>query len=228
MSNTISNLSCKLIIVGDSTTGKSSILIKYTHGDFTEYTKSTIGVEFAIKLLNIDDSIVKLQIWDTAGQERFKAITNAYYRGSMGCFVVFDITRKITFDHVDKWVSELKEYANEDVIIFLVGNKSDLEKQREVSTEMASRYATSRGFIYFETSAKNGDNIHMAFEQIARKIYNRHVTNLSNDKQRIIGNAATSTVIELENELKPLSLSDVHVGNQVNISNIQRTESCLC
>jgi len=139
----------KLIIVGDSGVGKTNILNRFTKNIFNEDNKSTIGVEFGTKLLEIQNHTVKLQIWDTAGQERYKAITVAYYKGSKGALIVFDLTRKETFKNVLRWYTDIKQNGEKDTCIILVGNKSDLE-EREVSFEEAMSFAEkySINFIF--------------------------------------------------------------------------------
>ena len=125
----------KIVLIGDSGVGKTNILSRYINNEFSLATQSTVGVEFGSKIIKKNGKVIKLQIWDTAGQERYKSITSAYYKGSRGAFVVYDITRKTTYDNIDKWIGELKTNGSEDVLIMLVGNKSDLEEKREVITE---------------------------------------------------------------------------------------------
>jgi len=127
----------KIVLIGDSGVGKSNILSKYLTDTFTFDSKATVGVEFGSKNLELDGNKIKMQIWDTAGQERYKSITNAYYKGAKGALLVFDLTKKQTFDSVDKWISDLKTNGDEHITIILVGNKSDLEEQRQVSSEEA-------------------------------------------------------------------------------------------
>lgn len=135
----------KVIIIGDSGVGKSNMLSRYLKNEFSLETKSTVGVEFGAKKLDLYGMKVKVQIWDTAGQERYKSITNAYYKGAKGCLLVYDITKKESFDNVDKWISELKFNGDKDVVIVLVGNKSDLEEDRAVQIEEAQHKANQYG-----------------------------------------------------------------------------------
>ena len=123
----------KIVLIGDSFVGKSNILSKYLKNEFNEDSKATVGVEFGSKSFSIENHSIKAQIWDTAGQERYKAITNAYYKGALGAFLVYDITRKETFDSVDKWIPELKANGSKNMSILIIGNKSDLEEKRTVS-----------------------------------------------------------------------------------------------
>ena len=131
----------KLVLIGDSGVGKTNILSRYINNEFSFATKSTVGVEFGSKIIMKEDKTIKLQIWDTAGQERYRSITNAYYKGAKGAFVVYDITRKDTFINVDKWIGDLKTNGNEDVFILLIGNKCDLEDKREVSSDEVAKKA---------------------------------------------------------------------------------------
>lgn len=116
----------KIVIIGDSGVGKTNLLSRFVDGTFSIDSKPTIGVEFATKTYNIDNKVIKNQIWDTAGQQRFRAITNAYYRGAQGAVIVYDITKSRTFENLNKWLSELRDNAEPDIAIMLLGNKCDL------------------------------------------------------------------------------------------------------
>lgn len=156
----------KIVLTGDSGVGKSNILSRYIKNEFNLDTKSTVGVEFGAKRLKLKGMNIKAQIWDTAGQERYKSITNAYYKGSKGAIIVFDISRRDTFSNVDRWISELKNNAESDASVLLVGNKCDLEHQREVSKEEAKAKSEEYGMAYMETSAMHSINIEKAFEHL--------------------------------------------------------------
>ena len=125
----------KLIIVGDSGVGKSNLLSRFTRNEFSLDSKSTIGVEFATKSIVAEGKTIKAQIWDTAGQERYRAITSAYYRGAVGALLVYDLTKHATFENVERWLKELRDHAEANIVVMLVGNKSDLKPQRAVPTE---------------------------------------------------------------------------------------------
>ena len=127
----------KLIIVGDTGVGKTNIIGKYIADSFNENTKSTVGVEFFTKSFKINEDYIKMEIWDTAGQERYKSITSAYYKGSNGALLVYDITRTATFDDIEKWINEVKDVVEGELKFVLVGNKSDLTNERKVETETA-------------------------------------------------------------------------------------------
>ena len=160
----------KIVLIGDSGVGKTNILSRYLTDKFSSTTQPTVGVEFGSKIVKKGEKLIKLQIWDTAGQERYKSITSAYYKGAKGAFVVYDISRKSTFDNVDKWINELKNNGSEDVFILLVGNKSDLNDQREISEEEVKKKAEVYNIAFCETSALKGNNIEFAFESLIDKI----------------------------------------------------------
>ena len=184
----------KVVLIGDSGVGKTNILSRYVRDDFSIETKSTVGVEFGSKVLKVNNTSIKIQIWDTAGQEQYKSITKAYYKGARGAFVVYDITRKETFSSVEKWVDELKNNGDEGVCIILLGNKCDLEDQRQVSTEEAMRKSELYKIALCETSAMQAVNIDKAFtimvEEIMKQIGKKDEDNAniigSNDKNGII------------------------------------------
>jgi small GTP-binding protein len=130
------------VLIGDSGVGKSNLLLRYTKNQFKVNSQSTIGVEFATRSIKVEDQYVRAQIWDTAGQERYRAITNAYYRNAVGALLVYDITKYSSFQNIERWFGELREHAEYNISVLLVGNKLDLAKSsRAVSTEEASTYA---------------------------------------------------------------------------------------
>ena len=163
----------KIIIIGDSGVGKSNILGRYLHNEFKHDTKSTVGVEFGSKQFTVENHQIKAQIWDTAGQERYKAITSAYYKGAKGAFVVYDITRKNTFETVNKWVSDISAAADKKITLILIGNKNDLEDQRQVTKEMGEEKAKELGLAFMETSACSGENLDKAFQLMINEIYKK-------------------------------------------------------
>lgn len=149
----------RYIIVGDIAVGKSCILLQFSSNQFREEHELTIGVEFAIKTLEVNNKFVKLQIWDTAGEEAFQSVTRSYYKGASCAIVVYDITRKQTFEHVTKWINDVRENCKKNVCIILVGNKSDLEESRQVSKEEAENFAKDNDLLFLEASAKDRKNI---------------------------------------------------------------------
>lgn len=157
----------KVVIIGDSGVGKTNLLSRFVDDAFSMDSKPTIGVEFATKTLTIDSKLIKNQIWDTAGQERFRAITNAYYRGAQGAIIVYDLTKSKTFDNISKWLGELRENAEADITVMLLGNKSDLEA-RDVKMEAVEDYVTANKLLYLETSALSGQNVEEAFNNLIK------------------------------------------------------------
>ena len=173
----------KIIIIGDSGVGKSNILSRYLHNEFKEVTKSTVGVEFGSKKLNVNGTNIKLQIWDTAGQERYRSITSAYYKGSKGCFIVYDITSTQTYDNIQKWYEEIKKTSGKGISIILVGNKCDLENERKVTVEMGQDKAKNLNCPFFETSALNKTCIDEVFQTISEDIYNKSKNDKNLDEE---------------------------------------------
>lgn len=161
----------KIVLIGDSGVGKSNILSRFTRNEFCLESKSTIGVEFATRTLQVDGKTIKAQIWDTAGQERYRAITSAYYRGAVGAFLVYDITKKQTFDNVQRWLRELRDHADSNIVIMLAGNKSDLNHLRAVDEADGQTLAERDGLSFLETSALEAVNIEQAFQTILKEIY---------------------------------------------------------
>ncbi len=173
----------KILILGDSFVGKTNMLKRFLHNKFDMNTKETVGVEFGTKnfLMGKKQDIVKVQIWDTAGQERYRSVTKAYYKGGKGALLVYDITRRSTFDNIDNWLIDLRTNGDNNILIALIGNKSDLEEKREISKEEAQTKAEQYNIAFLETSAKSGDNINKAFTQLVEQVYNAHITMLEND-----------------------------------------------
>ncbi|KNA09637.1 hypothetical protein SOVF_151790 [Spinacia oleracea] len=161
----------KVVLIGDSAVGKSQLLARFARNEFSIDSKATIGVEFQTRTLIIDTKTVKAQIWDTAGQERYRAVTSAYYRGAVGAMLVYDITKRQTFDHVSRWLEELRSHADNNMIIMLIGNKSDLGSLRAVSIEDAKEFAEREGLFFLETSALEALNVEIAFLTILTDIY---------------------------------------------------------
>lgn len=161
----------KVVLIGDSGVGKSNILSRFARNEFSLESKSTIGVEFATRSINVENKLIKAQIWDTAGQERYRAITSAYYRGAMGALLVYDITRHVTFENIERWLKELKDHTDANIVVMLVGNKSDLRHLRAVSAEDGQSFAEKEGLFFMETSALVSTNVEDAFKQILTQIY---------------------------------------------------------
>lgn len=161
----------KVVIIGDSGVGKSNLLSRFTRNEFHLDSKSTIGVEFATRSISHDGKIIKAQIWDTAGQERYRAITSAYYRGAVGALLVYDISKRLTFENVERWLKELRTHADPSIVVMLVGNKCDLKHLQAVITDDAKSFAEQNNLAFIETSAMDSTNVDVAFETILIEIY---------------------------------------------------------
>ena len=199
----------KVILIGDSGVGKTNIMSKFLKDQFMEESKATIGVEFGSKLFNHEGHKIKAQIWDTAGQEKYKAITGAYYKGSKGALVVYDITQKKSFENIEKWVNDLKAAGDPKITIILIGNKNDLDDKRQVSKDQGEEKARSFGCAFLETSAYSGDNIDKAFNLMVKEIYEK----FSNDSTG-------------EDELAPGSNGEDVKLDKVNDKNIKKKSCC--
>jgi len=160
----------KIILVGDSGVGKSCIVQRFTENKFSTNQMYTIGVDFQIRTIDIDGKVVKMQIWDTAGQEKFQSITSQYYRGAHGIIVVYDITRRETFDHAPKWFGEIERHAMPDARKLLIGNKSDLNDQRQIESDEAQSYGRKMNITAIETSAKEATNVDHSFKMLAQDV----------------------------------------------------------
>ena len=153
----------KYIIIGDSGVGKSCLLLQFTDKRFEQTHDLTIGVEFGARTLHLKNKTIKLQIWDTAGQESFRSITRSYYRGASGALLVYDVTRRETFEHLASWLDDARDNSNISISILLIGNKTDLAEKREVSFEEGQAFAKEHGLLFLETSAKSSDHVEEAF-----------------------------------------------------------------
>ena len=160
----------RICLIGNACVGKTSLLARYADNSFKESYANTIGVDFRVVTLKYKDIIAKVHIWDTAGNERFKSITINYYRSSHGFLYVYDITSKESFENLDMWINLTNENCGTNAINFLVGNKSDLEKEREVTKEEGEEFAKKYDLIFIETSAKNNDNVDKLFEYFTYKL----------------------------------------------------------
>ena len=192
----------KVVLIGDTSVGKTNILSKYLTNDFDPDSKATVGVEFGTKNFKIEDNIVKVQIWDTAGQERYRSITNAYYKGAKGSLLVYDITNPKTFESIDRWLSDLKVNGDENISVVLLGNKSDLESDRKVTTQQGKEKAEFYKLAFMETSALNGNNIEKAFSELITDVYKNHHDLFAKEAKVVINDRAISLENADENDEK--------------------------
>ncbi|KAJ3089300.1 Ras- protein Rab-11A [Quaeritorhiza haematococci] len=197
----------KVVLIGDSGVGKSNLLSRFTRDEFSLESKSTIGVEFATRTIQVDGKTIKAQIWDTAGQERYRAITSAYYRGAFGALLVYDIAKHPTYANVNRWLKELRDHADTNIVIMLVGNKSDLRHLRAVPTEEAKQFAVENGLSFIETSALDSSNVELAFQKILTEIY-RNVSNKALESSVEGGDAGLSKGKRIELEPTPVKAEE--------------------
>jgi len=163
----------KLLLIGDTSVGKSSLLLRFTEDTFNSTFISTIGIDFKVKTVDIDGERVKLQVWDTAGQERFRTITTAYYRTAQGIILTYDVTNPDSFANLKMWAKAIDQHAAKNVYRILVGNKCDLVDKRQISIEKGRELANEFGIPFFETSAKDATSVEEAFLTLARDIKKR-------------------------------------------------------
>eukprot|EP00928_Gymnodinium_smaydae_P031158 TRINITY_DN22960_c0_g1_i1.p1 TRINITY_DN22960_c0_g1~~TRINITY_DN22960_c0_g1_i1.p1 ORF type:complete len:364 (+),score=51.84 TRINITY_DN22960_c0_g1_i1:106-1197(+) len=165
----------KFIIIGDEAVGKTCLLLQFTDKRYRTSHQVTVGVEFGSRTVEIGNKLIKLQCWDTAGQDRFRSIVRSYYRGAAGALLVYDITRRDSFDHVTNWLGEARNNADPELVIMLVGNKNDRQSERQVSMEEGQAYANQHGLSFLETSAVTGFMVDEAFTRTARMVYQKTV-----------------------------------------------------
>ena len=161
----------KIILIGDWGVGKSNILLRITQDAFDAESRTTIGVEFSQKVMNINQQKIVVQIWDTAGQDRYKAITSAYYRSASAAILVYDISKRSSFENLQNWIKEIRENTSESISIMLLGNKIDLESSRAITKIEGEEYARKNQFLFMEVSALSGENIIQAFNSVVLSVY---------------------------------------------------------
>ncbi|GBG29783.1 Ras-related protein Rab-5B [Hondaea fermentalgiana] len=162
----------KLVLLGETAVGKSSIALQFARGTFLQYQESTIGAAFLTQSVIVDGNTIKFEIWDTAGQERYHSLAPMYYRGAKAAIVVYDITSKQSFERAKAWVAELQQSGSSDMVIALAGNKADLSSQRDVSEEDAQQYATDNGLLFLETSTRLDHSRSWLNQLMAQPSYN--------------------------------------------------------
>ncbi|KAK3716935.1 hypothetical protein RRG08_026725 [Elysia crispata] len=177
----------RLMLVGDQTVGKTCLLCQYANHEFHDHHVTTLGVDFRVRLIEVEGKTIKMQIWDTAGQERFLAITKQYYTRAQGCLLVFDICSRSSFESLAKWLLYVKMYAQKDTAVIIIGNKTDLEERRQVATETAQQFADENGILYYETSAKDLKSLEKPFYELCRQVVEATNKSLnSEDNGRVI------------------------------------------
>ncbi|KAG5856558.1 ras-related protein Rab-25-like [Anguilla rostrata] len=167
------NFVFKVVLIGESGVGKSNLLSRFTKNEFNHDSRTTIGVEFSTRTVQLDSATIKAQIWDTAGLERYRAITSAYYRGAVGALLVYDIAKQLTYESVEGWLKELYDHADPNIVVMLVGNKSDLTSLRSVPVTEAKEFAEKKSLLFMETSALESTNVEAAFNSVLAEIHKR-------------------------------------------------------
>ena len=179
----------KILLLGDSTVGKTCFLLRYTDDTFLDLHMATIGLDYRLKTMILDDHrIVKVQLWDTAGQDKFRAITRNYYKGARGIILIYDVTNIKSFENIKKWINEIKEEISEKVTIVLIGNKIDNEGERKISKDQGEKLASEYGVQFFETSAKTGQGINESVFYLVQKIVEADPEIKNKGKRLIIKN----------------------------------------
>ena len=189
MSKTDYDYKCKLLIIGDSEVGKTSVVSRYTKDIFNLNYLATTGIEFFSKDENIDNKIVRIELWDTAGQEKFHSLTAGFFRNAEGIIVMFDVTNTISFENIRNWTESIKTHMSseiDNIPVIIVGNKIDLY-EREIKTEEANKYCNELGYKYFETSAKTGENVNQTIKYLVKEVLkikvNKNKNTQSNNEQ---------------------------------------------
>jgi len=194
-----------IVVIGDTGTGKSCLLLQFVDRRFSASHDLTIGVDFGCRVIELGDKSpkerVKLQIWDTAGQESFRSIARSYYRDAAGALLVYDVTRRETFQHLQRWLQETRQFSNSAICIAVVGNKLDLASRRAVSTTEGKQFSEDNGLMFIETSAKSSEGVDDAFLRLADKIYEKLETGLLISRQSVAGD------MSLDHSAKPRKFS---------------------
>ncbi|XP_050987247.1 ras-related protein Rab-25b [Labeo rohita] len=167
------NFVFKVVLIGESGVGKSNLLSRFTKNEFNHDSRTTIGVEFSTRTVQLNGLTIKAQIWDTAGLERYRAITSAYYRGAVGALLVYDISKHLTYESAERWLKELYDHADPHIVVMLVGNKTDLAAVRSVPMEDAKDFAEKNGLLFMETSALESINVEAAFNTVLTEIHKK-------------------------------------------------------
>ncbi|PUZ59113.1 hypothetical protein GQ55_4G014600 [Panicum hallii var. hallii] len=218
----------KIVVIGDSAVGKTQLLGRFTRDEFFLDSKSTIGIEFQTRTVDIARRRVKAQIWDTAGQERYRAVTSAYYRGALGAMLVYDVTRRHTFEHAARWVDELRAHADKSIVVMLIGNKADLAAAgRAVPADEAAAFAEEQGLFFSEASALSGENVERAFLRLLEEIHanvSRRPLGVAADEEASADGHGGADVLML----KGTKLSLAEEMSIMETSALRRASSCSC
>jgi len=182
----------RLLTLGDSGAGKSSLLLRYTQNDYSSEYMPTIGIDFRLKTMEIDGRVVKVQVWDTAGQERFRTITHNYYRGAHGIALVYDVTHENSFINIRKWIQDVHTFAEQSVNIVLIGNKCDLEQKKVVDSQRGASLAEEYDIKFFETSAKADINVQAAFSSLVEAVCDRLFADFKPNRKTSTVNVASN------------------------------------
>jgi len=204
----------KVVVIGAAGSGKTAMVERLVRKEFSEKQKTTVGVEFNPFKVCVNDFIVQLDLWDTAGQENYKAIAKSYFREAVGCVLVYDITSQKSFDELGFWLNQFRELADPQAFIILVGNKSDLESQRVISSDWATEFAEKQFLQYFETSALTAQNISEVFQTLCHTVFDR-----------VRSGAIKSTLLTDESKKEKKSQS-VNLDDQYSIMN--NSAFCAC
>ena len=212
----------KLIIIGDTSCGKSAILHQFVEGKVKEGApKHTIGVEFGTKVLTLTAKTVKLHIWDTSGQERFRSVTHSYYRGASGALIVYDISNRTTYESLKGWLSDVRSLAGSNVSIILCGNKSDLpDEERQVSLLEGSRFAQENDCMFLETSALNGANVDEVFYKCARTVLNKIEIGIIDENSPIVHGGSLRNRHKNDGEGPTVDLSPMNKASEQSSSRL--------
>ena len=180
----------KVLLLGNSDVGKSSLILRYVEQTWSDVFAPTIGVDFKVKTLDIEDKRVKMQIRDTAGQERFRNVISSYFRGSHGILLIYDITNRDSFKNLENWLIEIEKSASQNVLKILIGNKNDLEDQRDIPSDEGQAFANRNGMQFIETSAKMNTNVTEAFEALAKLMIKFNSQNKTKTEEKKVLNSA--------------------------------------
>lgn len=216
----------KIVFLGEQGVGKTSLITRFMYDTFDDHYQATIGIDFLSKTMYLDDKTIRLQLWDTAGQERFRSLIPSYIRDSRVAIVVYDITKKKSFEFIDKWIEDVKNERGEDnVILCIVGNKSDLSDERQVSTEEGEQKAKVLGAnIFMETSTKVGYNVKNLFKKIAKSLPEFQDDNNSNNNDAVLDKSLSSTHSQNNNN-NTTGIIDISTTQN---ENLEQNGSCQC